>query len=67
MIVEGELSDVEKIRSLCANSGMVEVVGIAADAASGLAQIEKSRPQVVFIDVTVQGPLGLELVNELKT
>ena len=67
VIVDGEASVVDGICSLCAKSGMVEVIGAAADGASGLALIESSQPQAVFIDVGVLGPLGPEFVAELKT
>lgn len=56
----------EEMLRICAASGMVDIVGSAADGMSALTLIKSVRPQAVFIEGAVQGPPCLEVVEELK-
>lgn len=56
----------EEMLRICAASGMVDIVGSAADGMSALTLIKSVRPQAVFIDGAVQGPPCLEVVAKLK-
>ncbi len=54
------------LRALIDDEGDLEVVGEAEDAASALASIERSPPDAVMVDISLQGGDGLELVRQIR-
>lgn len=65
VIVDDEPLALEGVRRLCLASGLVDIVGEAIDGASGLALIERLRPQAVFLDIAMPGVSGLEVAAAL--
>jgi DNA-binding NarL/FixJ family response regulator len=51
------------IRALLENGELVEVVGEAGDGQEALAMIEKLRPEVVLLDLTMPGLSGFEVLK----
>ncbi|MEM0993519.1 MAG: response regulator, partial [Bacteroidota bacterium] len=44
----------------------VKIIGEAEGVKSGLAQIEKTNPQVVFLDINMQDGTGFDLLDQLE-
>ncbi len=65
VVVEDEPLAREMVRSLLARDREVEVVGEAADGASGLELIRKLRPDLAFLDVEMPEMTGIEIVKAL--
>lgn len=45
----------------------MEVCGEAADVAEALRQLEIMRPDAAIVDITLDGPNGIELIERMKT
>jgi two-component system response regulator AlgR len=66
VVIGDEPLALEDTRRLCAASGKVEIVGEAADGKSGLALVSATRPEAVFLDITMPDRSGLGIAAELK-
>lgn len=64
LIDDERLARRELSRLLAAHAG-VEVVGEAANVAEGLALIEKSQPELLFLDIEMPDGTGFELLERL--
>lgn len=58
---------IEGIRSLLNNEPAVELLGHATNAASCLAFLQKSQPDVILMDIGLPDKSGIELCREVKT
>lgn len=58
---------IEGIRSLLNNEPGIEWVGHAMNAASCLAFLQKSQPDVILMDIGLPDKSGIELCREVKT
>jgi DNA-binding NarL/FixJ family response regulator len=47
--------------------GSIQVVGQAADVPSAIAEIHKSRPDVVVLDIRMPGGTGIDVLRAIKT
>jgi DNA-binding NarL/FixJ family response regulator len=56
----------ERIATLLSAVPGVEIVGQASEALSGLAFSQALRPDVVFLDIGLPGPSGIELLKAIK-
>ena len=63
VIVDDEAPARERLRRLLA--GTLEVVGEASDGREALARIAELSPDVVFLDIQMPGPSGLEVAAKL--
>lgn len=54
------------IRALVASAGDMEVVGEAADGRDAIAQAQRTRPDVILLDIAMPGLGGLESVPLLR-
>ena len=65
IIMDDEPLAVEALRGLCARSATVNVIGHAGDGGSGLAAIDRLRPDAVFLDIEMPGMDGLSVAASL--
>ena len=54
------------LRALISGESDLEVCGEAEDARTALEQIEKLKPDLVIVDITLRSTSGLELIKDLK-
>src|SRR6188508_3021293 len=54
------------LRALISGEGDLEVCGEAEDAQPALEQIEKLKPDMTIVDITLRSTNGLELIKDLK-
>ncbi|GAP68020.1 two component transcriptional regulator, LuxR family [Bacteroidales bacterium 6E] len=66
-IVDDHYMVIEGIRSLLNNEPGIEWVGHAMNAASCLAFLQKSQPDVILMDIGLPDISGIELCREVKT
>ena len=66
-IVDDHYLVIEGIRSLLNNEPEIEWVGHAMNAASCLAFLQKSQPDVILMDIGLPDKSGIELCREVKT
>ena len=66
-IVDDHYMVIEGIRSLLNNEPGIEWVGHAMNAASCLAFLQKSQPDVILMDIGLPDKSGIELCREVKT
>jgi DNA-binding LytR/AlgR family response regulator len=68
VIVEDEPTSRDRLRRLLgSHSSVVEVVGDADSGPSAVEQIESCQPDVVFLDVSLPGFGGFDVLRQLKT
>jgi two-component system LytT family response regulator len=65
VIVDDERIARQELRRLLAAHPEVEIAGEAADGEAALAQIEKLRPDVLFLDIQMPGMSGFDLLSRL--
>ena len=65
IIMDDEPLAVEALRGLCARSAAMNVIGHAGDGGSGLAAIDRLRPDAVFLDIEMPGMDGLSVAASL--
>lgn len=54
------------LRLILGSQPDMEVVGEASDAAAAIAMVDLHRPQIMLVDLTLDGADGVELVRELR-
>jgi two-component system response regulator DevR len=54
------------VRSLLANHSDIQVIGEAESAASLFSFLEMEQPQVILLDIRMQGQTGIEIAQRLK-
>lgn len=65
-IVDDEPLAVATLRAMAERTGMVEIVGSAGDAETGLGLLNALRPCLLFLDISMPGISGLELACKLR-
>ncbi len=65
LIVDDEAPARRRLRQLLAGETEWQVVAEANDVASAVAEIEQSRPDVVFLDIRIPGGDGFEVVRRV--
>jgi two-component system LytT family response regulator len=65
VVVDDEELARDRLEALLAQHSNVEVVGTCADGASAIETIERTRPDLVFLDVQMPGMNGFEVVENL--
>lgn len=66
LVVEDSPVSMRAVANLIALQPGVEVVGTALDGNDGLQQARTLQPDIVFTDLEMPGPTGLELVQTLR-
>jgi len=66
VIVDDERLARNKLRSLLAQHPQISLVGEADGVDSAVETIERTRPEVVFLDIQMPGKSGFELVNHVN-
>jgi two-component system LytT family response regulator len=66
VIVDDERLARNKLRSLLAQHPQIRLVGEADGVDSAIETIERTRPDVVFLDIQMPGKSGFELVNRVN-
>lgn len=66
LIVDDEPLAVDRLRMICAQLPMVEVVGTASDGAQALERIAELAPQLVLLDLTMPQLDGLAVARRLS-
>lgn len=65
-LVDDEALALDRLERLLADTGRVEVVGRSSDPAEALDQIERIKPEVLFLDIEMPGMTGFELLGRLE-
>jgi two-component system LytT family response regulator len=65
LIVDDEEPARERLRALLEEHPSISVIGEAADGLAAIQSIEKSRPDLVLLDIQMPGCSGLEVVRSL--
>ena len=66
LIVDDERLARKELVSMLAEFGNVVIAGEAEDVPSALAEIEKSNPDLIFLDIQMPGKSGFDLLNEVQ-
>lgn len=66
IVVEDEVHHQELISFYLKKLGNIEILGMYADTVNASIQIEKQKPDVVFLDINISGLEGPEFVELLE-
>lgn len=66
IVVDDERLAREWLRDLVAQVGLVEVIGEAADGAAAVRMIDEVQPDIVFLDIEIPPPSGLDLLQRIR-
>ncbi|MBL7729458.1 MAG: response regulator, partial [Dinghuibacter sp.] len=67
IIIDDEQAGIETIKLLAARiPKLVKIVAATTDPAQGLLLVEDYRPDILFLDVSMPGMNGFELLNRLS-
>jgi two-component system LytT family response regulator len=66
IIVDDELAGRRTLREFCEAEGDLRVVGEYGDGATALAAIRAQPPQILFLDIQMDPPNGIELARSLE-
>lgn len=66
-IIDDHPMVLEGIKSLLANSNLVEIIGSASDSYQGLEALKTSNPEVVLVDINLGDLNGMELCALIKS
>ncbi len=66
LIVEDEIHAREKIRSLCLKDDPSSWIEEATDGASAISVIDQKQPDLVFMDINIPGPSGVEVIQKIR-
>jgi len=64
-LVDDEPLAVSRLRRMLEQSGRVQIVGASSDPARALADLRKSAPDVLFLDIEMPGMSGFDLIEKL--
>jgi two-component system LytT family response regulator len=67
VIVDDEELGRDRIQSLLEMQSDVEIVGVCSDGTSALEMIDRTQPDLVFLDVQMPGMDGFEVIENLDT
>jgi two-component system LytT family response regulator len=67
LLVDDEEPARDRLRRLLAEVGDVEIVGEAEDGERAMEQISRLAPDVVFLDIQMPGPTGMEVAASLPS
>lgn len=65
LIVEDEYLAAEELRKMLATHPEVEVLGIADALPTAIEQIQRLKPQLLFLDINLRGASGFDLLEQL--
>lgn len=65
IIVDDEPLSREKIRILAESNERIEIIGEAKNFSEAKTVIDKTNPELVFLDINMPGKSGIELISEL--
>ncbi|HSH44246.1 MAG TPA: LytTR family DNA-binding domain-containing protein, partial [Longimicrobiales bacterium] len=65
-IVEDEPLARDRLRELLEADGRVEVAGEAADGEAAIRLVDALRPDLLFLDIDIPGPSGLEVLEAVR-
>jgi two-component system LytT family response regulator len=65
LIVEDEAVARERLRTLCALEGDIEVVGCAENASQALEFLGRAEPDLIFLDVQLRGSSAFDVLRAL--
>lgn len=65
LLVDDEPAAIRRLARLCAEIATIEVVGTAGTADAAMEAIERSKPDLIFLDIQMPGMSGLELAKQL--
>jgi len=66
VIVEDEINSQELLQSILEQHyNYIEVVGVAESVKKGIAVIKEVKPDVVFLDIEIQGGTGFDILNAI--
>lgn len=66
ILVDDEPLARERLRDLIAQVPLVEIIGEAADGETAIRAIDELQPDLVFLDVEIPPPSGLELLERIR-
>ena len=67
LIVDDERLARQKLRSMLAEFSNIEIIGEADSAVQAAEQIEKSTPNVIFLDIQMPRASGFDLLEQIET
>lgn len=67
LIVDDERLARTELRNLLGSFDNLEVIGEAENVADAINAIEKTNPDVIFLDIQMPGESGFDLVNKIQT
>lgn len=66
ILIDDEISDIEKLRSSLMDFPRMIVVGVASSANSAEALILEKRPDLIFLDIELPVKSGLDLLSDIR-
>ena len=66
LIIDDEIPSREELKALLATAPDIEVLGECTNAIEGLSAIHRLRPDVVFLDISMPGMSGEEVLARLR-
>ncbi len=66
IIVEDDLGHQEIIRFYLGKIDSIEILGMYIDTVNAVVQIEKQKPDIIFLDINISGLQGPEFVELLE-
>ena len=66
LIVDDSVTLVQRLRSSLAGIPRLEIVGEAADVPEAILEIQRTKPDVVILDMGMPGGSGLDVLGNLK-
>src|SRR5436190_13560256 len=64
-LVDDEQLALTRLRQLLEDDGRIQIIGTNTDPARALADLSRSLPDVVFLDIAMPGMSGFELLEHL--
>ena len=65
LLIDDELNARTRLRRLLENDERIEIVGEAEDGLEAVAEIERLRPDLIFLDIQMPGLDGFEMLQAL--
>ena len=64
LIVDDEELARDRLRSLLSREERIEIIGEASDGKAAVSEIEKLKPDLVFLDIQMPGKTGFDLLSD---